>query len=287
MRCLFQSSGGGRILCCGSALPQGVFQVVLFVYFSLTSDLTPSLPAGANTAVWSWARSSSFERTSRAAASATARPRRSAGSVRRRSQTTTSTATRSSTIPSVWRRVPTTQSSPAWKLFDISGAFHILHRHLLIILFLPTTTFIVQCHICGDVLRDRYLTFKDQPVCEKDFKVSWSSHNQNDTFVVEENWPYLYRVQSDHHWRGLRYWWGFLLWTGFRGNCSSPYLAFPALGDIFTETRSQQKLCKMWRKYQSRWFTCRGWDCSLPPRLLHLSGLQEKHGGEISDPGLQ
>ena len=28
--------------------------------------------------------------------------------------------------------------------------------------------------MCGDQLRDRYLTFKDQPVCEKDFKVKYT-----------------------------------------------------------------------------------------------------------------
>ena len=34
-------------------------------------------------------------------------------------------------------------------------------------------TKIFQCYVCGDQLRDRYLTFKDQPVCEKDFKVKY------------------------------------------------------------------------------------------------------------------
>jgi len=28
----------------------------------------------------------------------------------------------------------------------------------------------MKCYVCGEVLRDRYLTWKDQPICEKDFK---------------------------------------------------------------------------------------------------------------------
>ena len=28
-----------------------------------------------------------------------------------------------------------------------------------------------QCYVCGEQLRGRYLTFKDKPICEKDFKV--------------------------------------------------------------------------------------------------------------------
>ena len=34
-------------------------------------------------------------------------------------------------------------------------------------------TKIFQCYVCGDQLWDRYLTYKDQPVCEKDFKVKY------------------------------------------------------------------------------------------------------------------
>ena len=28
-----------------------------------------------------------------------------------------------------------------------------------------------QCYVCGEIIRERFLTFKDQPICEKDFKV--------------------------------------------------------------------------------------------------------------------
>ena len=43
---LLQTSGGGRVLCCGSALPQGVFQVgVVLRFTSLTSVWPLSLPA--------------------------------------------------------------------------------------------------------------------------------------------------------------------------------------------------------------------------------------------------
>ena len=54
----------------------------------------------------------------------------------------------------------------------------------------------------------------------------------------------------------------------------------------FTETRHGKSLCKLWREYQPRRFSCSGRH-SLPPRLLYLPGLQEEHGGESSYSGQQ
>ena len=30
----------------------------------------------------------------------------------------------------------------------------------------------MKCQVCGEVLRGKYLTYEDRPICEKDFRVS-------------------------------------------------------------------------------------------------------------------
>ena len=30
----------------------------------------------------------------------------------------------------------------------------------------------MKCQVCGEVIREKFLTYKDRPICEKDFRVS-------------------------------------------------------------------------------------------------------------------
>ena len=39
----------------------------------------------------------------------------------------------------------------------------------------------MKCYVCGETLRGTYFTYKNQPICEKDYKVGklQQCHNQN------------------------------------------------------------------------------------------------------------
>lgn len=44
----------------------------------------------------------------------------------------------------------------------------------------------MKCYVCGEQLRDRYITYKDQPVCEKDFKEIGHSCSVCDQVITGE-----------------------------------------------------------------------------------------------------
>ena len=183
---LLQTSGGGRVLCFGSALPQGVFQVgVVLRFTSLTSVWPLSLPACRCKYCSVKLGQIFFVREDKPCCSKCHREAEEECWVCKKKISDDHIYCNKKfyhpkcmKVSKHW--VPSTRHSVIASLnalwYQQGLSFHISHRQVIAWLscfyqHCQPSLFTLQCHICGDVLKDRYLTFKDQPVCEKDFKV--------------------------------------------------------------------------------------------------------------------
>ena len=52
----------------------------------------------------------------------------------------------------------------------------------------------MKCQVCGEVIREKFLTYKDRPICEKDFRVSGWLPNHFVRCLDAGGWSCLQRV---------------------------------------------------------------------------------------------